>query len=57
MNSILSIDKRNAVLNTMQTLVKTHAQTILDANKIDMDSYDNSDLAMSDRLKVRRDCF
>ncbi len=52
MNSILSIDKRNAVLNTMQTLVKTHAQTILDANKIDMDSYDNSDLAMSDRLKV-----
>lgn len=52
MNSILSIDKRNAVLITMKTLVKKHAQTILDANKIDMDSYDDSDLAMSDRLKV-----
>ncbi|WP_298532880.1 glutamate-5-semialdehyde dehydrogenase [uncultured Algibacter sp.] len=52
MNKILSIDKRNAVLNSMKELVKTHAQTILDANKIDMDSYDDSDLAMSDRLKV-----
>ena len=52
MNKILSIDKRNAVLNSMKDLVKAHAQTILDANKIDMDSYDDSDLAMSDRLKV-----
>ncbi len=52
MNKILSIDKRNAVLNTMQQLVREYAQTILDANKIDMDSYDGSDLAMGDRLKV-----
>ncbi|SFD11169.1 glutamate-5-semialdehyde dehydrogenase [Algibacter pectinivorans] len=52
MNKTLSIHKRNAVLNSMKELVKEHAQTILDANKIDMDSYDDSDLAMSDRLKV-----
>jgi glutamate-5-semialdehyde dehydrogenase len=55
MNKILSIDKRNAVLNSMQELVKTHAKTILDANKIDMDSYDGGDLAMRDRLKVDDD--
>lgn len=52
MNKILSIDKRNAVLNAMQKLVKEHEQTILDANKIDMNSYDGADLAMGDRLKV-----
>ncbi|MCL4157595.1 UNVERIFIED_CONTAM: hypothetical protein GTU68_023405 [Idotea baltica] len=52
MNKTLSIHKRNAVLNSMKELVKENAQTILDANKIDMDSYDDSDLAMSDRLKV-----
>ncbi|WP_396602177.1 glutamate-5-semialdehyde dehydrogenase [Algibacter sp. R77976] len=52
MNKTLSIHKRNAVLNSMKELVKEHAQTILDANKIDMESYDDSDLAMSDRLKV-----
>ncbi|WP_248724139.1 glutamate-5-semialdehyde dehydrogenase [Seonamhaeicola sp. ML3] len=52
MNEILSIDKRNAVLKTMKTLVKEHADTILDANKIDMDAYAGGDLAMRDRLKV-----
>jgi glutamate-5-semialdehyde dehydrogenase len=52
MNTLLSIDKRNAVLNTMQHLVREHAQSILDANKIDMDNYNGSDLAMGDRLKV-----
>lgn len=55
MNKILSIDKRNAVLNSMQELVKTHAKTILDANKMDMNSYDGGDLAMRDRLKVDDD--
>ena len=49
---ILSIDTRNAVLNSMQRLVKENAQVILDANKIDMDSYNGEDLAMGDRLKV-----
>ncbi len=49
---ILSIEKRNAVLKTMMTLVRDNAQAILDANKIDMDSYDGADLAMGDRLKV-----
>lgn len=49
---ILSIQKRNDVLNSMQVLVRENAQAILDANKIDMDSYTGGDLAMSDRLKV-----
>jgi len=52
MNKILSIDTRNAVLNSMKELVKTHAQTILEANAIDMDAYAGGDLAMRDRLKV-----
>jgi len=52
MNKILSIDKRNAVLISMQELVKQNSQIILDANKIDMDAYKGGDLAMSDRLKV-----
>lgn len=49
---ILTIEKRNAVLKTMMTLVKDNAKAILKANKIDMDSYNGEDLAMSDRLKV-----
>lgn len=49
---ILSIQKRNDVLKSMQELVRGNAQKILDANKIDMDSYNGGDLAMSDRLKV-----
>ncbi len=49
---ILSIEKRNAVLSAMQVLVKKNAASILEANKIDMDSYDGGDIAMSDRLKV-----
>ncbi len=49
---ILSIEKRNAVLETMMVLVKDNAKAILKANKIDMDSYDGADLAMGDRLKV-----
>ncbi len=49
---ILSIEKRNAVLKTMSQLVADKAETILAANKIDMDSYNGEDLAMGDRLKV-----
>ncbi len=49
---MLTIEKRNAVLKTMMTLVKDNAPTILKANKIDMDSYNGEDLAMGDRLKV-----
>lgn len=52
MNTILTIDKRNAVLKSMQQLVRENAQAILEANKIDMDRYDGADLAMGDRLKV-----
>lgn len=52
MNKILTIEKRNAVLTTMKELVRKNAQAILDANKIDMESYKGGDLAMSDRLKV-----
>ncbi len=49
---ILSIEKRNAVLQTMAKLVAENAKAILAANKIDMDGYHGEDLAMSDRLKV-----
>ncbi len=52
MNNTLNIDTRNAVLNSMKALVKTHAQGILDANAIDMEAYAGGDLAMRDRLKV-----
>ncbi len=49
---ILSIEKRNAVLNSMSQLVKDNAEVIKAANKIDMDGYDGGDIAMFDRLKV-----
>lgn len=52
MNIILDITQRNAVLKTMASLVATHKDEILAANKQDMDAYNGDDLAMRDRLKV-----
>ncbi len=49
---ILNIKTRNGVLNSMERLVRENAQAILDANTIDMNSYNGDDLAMGDRLKV-----
>ena len=52
MNTILTIEKRNAVLTTMAKLVREKAATILTANETDMTQYDGADIAMRDRLKV-----
>lgn len=55
MNNTLSIEQRNRVLLTMAELVKGEQESILAANALDMDSYDQSDLAMGDRLKLDHD--
>ncbi len=52
MNTLLTIDERNAVLRSMANLVKKEQESILKANKIDLDGYSGEDLAMEDRLKV-----
>ncbi len=52
MNTILHIDKRNAVLKCMEKLVDQERITILDANKIDIDTFAENDKAMYDRLIV-----
>jgi len=52
MNAVLNIQQRNAVLKTMAELLEQEREAILDANKIDMESYSGDDLAMHDRLKV-----
>ena len=52
METLLTIDQRNAVLLSMARLVDEEKQIILNANTLDMDAYDKHDLAMYDRLKV-----
>ena len=52
MNTLLTIEERNAVLLSMANLVESRKEDILKANKIDLDSYSGEDLAMEDRLKV-----
>ena len=52
MDSVLSIDQRNKVLKSMARLVAEEQSAIIEANKIDLDSFDQNDLAMYDRLKV-----
>ncbi|MEG9327226.1 glutamate-5-semialdehyde dehydrogenase [Salinimicrobium catena] len=52
MNTLLTIDERNAVLRSMAKLVEQEKESILKANKIDLDNYSGDDLAMEDRLKV-----
>ncbi len=52
MNTLLTIDERNAVLRSMAKLVEQEKDSILKANKIDLDNYSGDDLAMEDRLKV-----
>lgn len=52
MNTLLTIDERNAVLMSMADLVEKEKESILKANKIDLDEYTGDDLAMEDRLKV-----
>lgn len=52
MNTLLTIEERNAVLISMANLVEKEKESILKANKIDLTSYSGDDLAMEDRLKV-----
>ncbi len=52
MNTVLTIEERNAVLISMANLVEKEKESILKANKIDLDNYSGEDLAMEDRLKV-----
>ncbi|WP_456424038.1 glutamate-5-semialdehyde dehydrogenase [Lutibacter sp.] len=55
MNTILTIEQRNAVLGSMSQLIATKKTAILKANKIDVKTYNGGDLAMHDRLKVDDD--
>ncbi|MBT8301639.1 MAG: glutamate-5-semialdehyde dehydrogenase [Maribacter sp.] len=52
MSTILNIEQRNAVLNSMIEWIKKEKSTLLKANKKDMESYIGNDIAMYDRLKV-----
>lgn len=52
MNTLLTSEQRNNVLVAMAQLIADEKASILSANKMDMDAYDGSDLAMYDRLRV-----
>ena len=55
MNTILTIEQRNAVLRRMAILVAQEKEIILAANKNDLETFADNDLAMYDRLKVDED--
>lgn len=52
MNTLLSIETRNAVLNTMALLLYKEREAIININKKDCDAYKGDDISMFDRLKV-----
>ncbi|TYA74789.1 glutamate-5-semialdehyde dehydrogenase [Seonamhaeicola marinus] len=52
MNTLLSIETRNAVLLRMAELLEQERQAIIEINKVDLDAYDGDDISMFDRLKV-----
>ncbi|MDO7173006.1 glutamate-5-semialdehyde dehydrogenase [Mariniflexile sp. AS56] len=52
MNTLLSIETRNAVLLTMAELLETERAAIIKINKVDLDAYDGDDISMYDRLKA-----
>ena len=52
MSLMLTIDKRNAVLNSMIEWIKKEKSALLEANKKDLQAYIGDDIAMYDRLKV-----
>lgn len=52
MNTLLSIEKRNAVLLKMVVLLEQERKSIIDINKVDLDNYKGDDISMFDRLKV-----
>ena len=52
MNTLLSIETRNAVLLKMAELLEQERAAIININKADLDAYDGDDISMYDRLKV-----
>tara|TARA_R110000868_G_scaffold264358_1_gene522937 strand:+ start:5556 stop:6749 length:1194 start_codon:yes stop_codon:yes gene_type:complete len=52
MNTLLSIEKRNAVLKKMAVLLEQERQAIITINKEDLNAYKGDDISMFDRLKV-----
>ena len=52
MNTLLSIETRNAVLLTMARLLNKERQAIININKKDLDAYKGDDISMFDRLKA-----
>ena len=52
MNTLLSIEKRNAVLLRMAELLEQERNTIISINKTDLEAYNGADISMYDRLKV-----
>lgn len=49
---MLTAQQRNNILTKMATLIAENRQAILEANKIDLETYNGGDIAMFDRLKV-----
>ncbi|WP_147677970.1 glutamate-5-semialdehyde dehydrogenase [Algibacter pacificus] len=52
MNTLLSIETRNAVLLKMAVLLEQEREEIININKTDLDAYKGDDISMFDRLKV-----
>lgn len=52
MNTLLSIETRNAVLLKMAVLLEKERAAIIEINKLDLKAYDGADISMYDRLKV-----
>ncbi len=52
MNTLLSIETRNAVLQTMATLLDENREAIININKKDLEGYKGDDISMFDRLKA-----
>ncbi|AOW10644.1 glutamate-5-semialdehyde dehydrogenase [Flavobacterium gilvum] len=52
MNTLLSIEKRNAVLTTMVTLLEQEREALKSINQQDLANYNGEDLAMEKRLLV-----
>lgn len=52
MNTLLTIETRNAVLLKMAVLLERERETIININKEDLDAYKGDDISMYDRLKV-----
>ncbi len=52
MNTLLSIETRNAVLLRMADLLEQERVNIIAINKTDLEAYEGDDISMFDRLKV-----